>query len=122
MVRHILLTLCLAAAALCAGFALVPGEREQWTMLMRDDRNADALAILERRYDAGGRDADAVLAYYKLLMSYARVDRADEVIEAFAAAHPGNSEVLALLAKHYADTQNRPGEVAALEGLFALEP
>jgi len=52
MFRHIALIVSLTAVALAAGVAMVPGEREQWTMLVRDGRNQEALKALETRYRA----------------------------------------------------------------------
>ena len=122
MLRHILLMLALTASALAAGVAMVPREREQWTMLIRDERNEDALALLDARYRAGARDSDAVLHLYKLLMSFAEIERATRVVEDLAAERPNDSMVLALLAKHYGDIQDRPDEIRALKRLFDLSP
>lgn len=122
MWRHILLTLLLIATALTAGVALVPGQREQWTMLVRDGRNDEALRVLEARYQAGHREPDAMLQLYKLYMSFAEVAHATEVIEGLAAAQPNDVTTAALLVKHYSDTENKDGEILALERLFALSP
>lgn len=122
MRRHVLLTLLLIVAAIAVGVAIVPGEREQWTMLQRDNRNEEALAILDTRYRAGHRDADTLLQLYKLLMSFAEVSRASEVIEQFVAARPEDVQAVARLAKHYADTENVAGEEKALRRLFELSP
>ncbi|MEA2903729.1 MAG: hypothetical protein QOI12_1116 [Alphaproteobacteria bacterium] len=122
MLRHILLTLSLIGAAIAAGVAVVPGEREQWTMLIRDNRNEAALEVLDARYRAGQREPDAVLQLYRLLMSFAEIARATEIIETFAAQRPDDVVAVTLLAKHHGDTQNRHGEIAALERLFALSP
>jgi tetratricopeptide (TPR) repeat protein len=112
----------LIGSTLAAGVAIVPGEREQWTMLIRDSRHAEALEALDARYQAGRRDPDAVLALYRLLMSYAEIARATQVLETFVATRPNDAAAVAMLAKHHADTQNRPAEIAAFERLFALAP
>jgi hypothetical protein len=122
MWRHVLLMLVLVAGALAAGLAMVPGSREQWTMLVRDGRNEAALRLLDARYQAGERAPDAMLQFYRLLMAAADVPRATHVIERLAAARPGDVETLTLLARHYADTQDRDGEIGALERLYALAP
>jgi tetratricopeptide (TPR) repeat protein len=122
MRRHIALIIALTATALAAGVAVVPGEREQWTMLVRDGRNLEALKVLEANYRAGRRETDAVTHLYKLYMSLAQIEPATRVLEALVADHPGNTEALAMLAKHYADIQDRQAEVATLERLFALAP
>ena len=122
MLRHVVLTLLLITTAIAAGVAMVPGERERWTMLVRDNRNEEALDILEARYRAGHRDVDAVWRLYKLLMSFAEIARATQVIEQFVADRPGDVEAISLLAKHYGDTQNVHGEEWALERLFELSP
>lgn len=122
MRRHVVLTLFLIMAAIAAGFAMVPGERERWTMLERDNRNEEALAILDARYRAGQRDADTLLHLYKLLMSFANVARASDVIEQFVAARPDDVQAVTLLAKHCADTANVIGEEKALKRLFELSP
>jgi tetratricopeptide (TPR) repeat protein len=122
MFRHIALVICLTAAALAAGAAMVPGEREQWTMLVRDGRNKEALKTLQGLYDAGHREIDTVVNLYKLHMSFAEIDAATRVLADFVAAHPDNAETLALLAKHYADIEDKPDKVASLERLFELSP
>jgi Flp pilus assembly protein TadD len=122
MIRHIVLMVVLTVAALAAGVALVPGEREQWTMLVRDGRNEDALKFLERQYGAGRRDVDAVVHLYKLYMSFAEIKQATRIMQEFVADHPGNPEALAMLAKHYADLEDKQAEMAVLERLFELTP
>jgi tetratricopeptide (TPR) repeat protein len=122
MLRQVLFMLALIAAALVATVAMVPGEREQWTMLIRDSRNEEALALIEAHYRAGLREPSAVLQYYRLLMSFADVVRATRVIEEFVATRPRDPQGLALLAKHYDDTQNRQAEVRTLERLFEVLP
>jgi hypothetical protein len=122
MLRHVVLILLLVVAAIAVGVALVPGEREQWTMLVRDNRNDEALRLLQARYDAGDREPDAVLQLYKLDMSFAKVERATKVLEGLVAARPNDITVVALLAKHYEDIQDTDGEVRTLEQLFALSP
>ena len=107
MRRHIVLIIALTATALAAGVAMVPGEREQWTMLVRDGRNLEALKVLEANYRAGRRETDAVTHLYKLYMSLAQIEPATRVLEDLVAGHPGNTETLAMLAKHYADIQDR---------------
>jgi tetratricopeptide (TPR) repeat protein len=122
MIRHIALISCLTAVALAAGVAMVPGEREQWTMLVRDGRNVEALKVLEARYRAGRRETDAVVHLHKLYMSFAQIEQATRVMQDFVADHPGNAEALTMLARHYADIQDRPAQIAALERLFELSP
>jgi tetratricopeptide (TPR) repeat protein len=122
MLRHVILILFLIVAAMATGIALVPSEREQWTMLVRDNRNEEALRVLEARYRAGGREADAMLRLYKLEMSFAEVDRATEVLEGLVAARPKDVEAVTLLAKHYSDIENKDGERRTLERLFQLAP
>ena len=122
MFRHIALVVCLTAAALAAGLAMVPGEREQWSMLVRDGRNKEALRTLEGLYRAGHREIDTVVNLYKLHMSFAEIDAATRVMVGFVADHPDNPEALALLAKHYADIEDKPNKVAALQRLFELAP
>jgi len=122
MLRHVVFTLLLITAAIAAGVAMVPGERERWTMLVRDNRNDEALDILKASYRAGQRDADAVLQLYKLLMSLAEIAQATQVIEQFVADRPGDVEAITLLAKHHGDTQNVHGEERALRRLFELSP
>jgi tetratricopeptide (TPR) repeat protein len=122
MLRHIALIILLTLVALAAGVAMVPGEREQWTMLVRDGRNQEALKALESRYRAGNREVDAVLHLYKLYMSFAEIDNATRVVQDFARDHAKDPEVLALLAKHYNDIQDKPDEIRTLEQLFKLAP
>jgi len=122
MIRHIALVTCLTATALAAGVAMVPGEREQWTMLVRDGRNLEALKVLEARYRAGAREVDAVIHLHKLYMSFAEIDQATRVMQDFVADHPGNPEAVAMLAKHYGDIQDKQAEIATLERLFELSP
>jgi Flp pilus assembly protein TadD len=122
MLRHIALIIVLTLAALAGGVAMVPGEREQWTMLVRDGRNQEALKALDERYRAGKREMDAVLHLYKLHMSFAQIDDATRIMQEFAHDHPRDPAVLALLAKHYADIEDRPDEIRTLEQLFKLAP
>ena len=122
MIRHIALIGGLTAAALAAGVAMVPGEREQWTMLVRDGRNVEALKVLEARYRAGRRETDAVVHLHKLYMSFAQIEQATRVMQDFVGDHPGNAEALMMLARHYGDIQDRPAQIAALERLFELSP
>jgi tetratricopeptide (TPR) repeat protein len=122
MFRHIALIITLTLVALAAGVAMVPGDREQWTMLVRDGHNEDALKALEARYRAGGREVDAVVHLYKLYMSFADIDDATHIIEDFVKDHPKDPAAVAMLAKHYGDIQNKPAEVATLERLFKLNP
>src|SRR5262245_15058067 len=122
MLRHVAFTLLLIAGAIAAGIAMVPREREQWTILVRDNRDEEALKILDARYQAGGRYPYTVLQLYKLQMSFAKIGPATRVIEQFAADRPNDVEAATLLAKHYDDTQNKQGEMRALEHLFDLAP
>jgi tetratricopeptide (TPR) repeat protein len=122
MLRHVALIIALTAVALGAGVAMVPGEREQWTMLVRDGRNREAIKALEARYRAGKREVDAVLHLYKLYMSFAEIERATRVMEDFVNDHPDDPAAVALLAKHYGDIQDKPAEIRTLERLFALAP
>jgi tetratricopeptide (TPR) repeat protein len=101
---------------------MVPGEREQWTMLVRDGHNEAALKILRAQYQSGRRDADAVMHLYKLYMAFAEIEPATHVLEEFVADHPGNADALALLAKHYGEIQDTGAKVAILERLFELAP
>src|SRR5882757_2216627 len=120
MFRHIILVVGLLVSAVVAGFVLVPSEREQWAMLVRDSRNADALQLFETGYREGRRDPIIVLELYRLLMSFAEIEKATQVIEDFAASRGSNVEAITLLARHYANTQNRSGEIRSLERLFEL--
>src|SRR3954454_10062335 len=122
MLRHVLLIIGLSASALAAGVAMVPGEREQWTMLVRDGRNGEAVKALEAQYQAGRRNADAVVHLYRLYMSFAKVEQATRVMQEFAADHADNPEILAMLARHYNDIQDNPAAIATLERLFELAP
>jgi tetratricopeptide (TPR) repeat protein len=122
MWRHIALMVCLAAGALFAGVAMVPGEREQWTMLVRDGHNEEALKIVRAHYESGRRDVDAVMHLYKLHMAFAEIEPATRVLEDFAADHPRNADALTMLAKHYRDIQDTGAEIATLERLFELSP
>jgi len=122
MFRHIALITVLTAVALAAGVAMVPGEREQWTMLVRDGRNQDAVKALEARYRAGKREVDAVLHLYKLYMSFAEIDRATRVMQGFVADRPNDPAAVSLLARHYGDIQDKRAEVRTLERLFELAP
>ena len=122
MIRHIALITCLTVAALATGVAIVPGEREQWTMLVRDGRNEEALKTLEAHYQAGRHEIDALVHLHKLYMSFADIARATRVMQTLVADHPGNPEAIALLARHYGDIQDKGNEVATLERLFELSP
>src|SRR5262249_59526393 len=120
MLRHIALIFSLTVVALAAGYAMVPGEREQGPRLVRDGRNQEALKALEGRYRAGKREVDAVLHLYKLYMSFADIDAATRIMEDFVHDHPNDPQVVGLLAKHYGDIQDKPAEVRALNRLFEL--
>jgi hypothetical protein len=122
MIRHIVLIAGIAAGALAAGVAMVPGEHEQWTMLVRDGRNQQALKVLETRYRAGHREVDAVIHLYRLYMAVADVDQASRLLQEFVADHPDNVEALGMMASHFAAIEDKPGEVAVLERLFELAP
>ena len=122
MLRHIALIVSLTAAALAAGVAMVPGDREQWTMLVRDGHNEEAVKALEARYRAGKRDVDAVLHLYKLYMSFAEIDQATRIMRDFVADHPADPAAIAMLAKHYGDIQDKQAQMRTLEGLFELSP
>jgi len=122
MLRHIALMTMLTAAALAAGVAMVPGEREQWTMLVRDGRNQEAIKALESRYRAGKREVDAVIHLYKLYMSFADIDQATRVMQGFVADHPDDPAAVGLLARHYGEIQDKRAEIRVLERLFELSP
>lgn len=120
--RHIALMLGTAIIAVAAGIVTVPGPREQWTMLVRDERNDEALEILQQRYAAGERDPEAMLQLYKLLMSLAKIDEATRIIEEIVTRRPNDASGLAELAKHYEHTQDFDGEMRTLERLVVLQP
>jgi Flp pilus assembly protein TadD len=122
MFRHIALIVSLTLVALAAGYAMVPGEREQWTMLVRDGRNQEAIAALEERYRAGKRELDAVLHLYKLYMAFADIDKATGIMRDFIADRPDDPAALAMLAKHYGDIQDKSAEIRTLEHLFEVAP
>jgi hypothetical protein len=122
MFKHIVLIVSLTCIALAAGVAMVPGDREQWTMLMRDGHNEQALKVLEAHHNAGQRDADTVLHLYKLYMSFADIDQATRIMRGFVADRPGDPAALTLLAKHYGDIQDKRDEIATLEELFKVAP
>jgi hypothetical protein len=44
------------------------------------------------------------------------------VLQDFVAAHPDNTEAVAMLAKHYGDIQDKQEEIVTLERLFELSP
>src|SRR5690242_19938649 len=114
MFKHIALIVALTIVALGAGIALVPGEREQWTMLVRDGRHQEALRVLEHRYQQGHREADAVVHMHKLYMAMANIEQATRVLENFVTDRPSDPEVLTLLARHYGDIQDKRNEVRIL--------
>jgi tetratricopeptide (TPR) repeat protein len=122
MFKHIALIVALTIVALAAGIALVPGEREQWTMLVRDGRYQEALRLLESRYRQGHREADAVVHMHKLYMAMADIERATRVMENFVADRPSDPQALSLLARHYADIQDKRDEIGILERLFEIDP
>ena len=122
MFRHIALIISLTAVALAAGVAMVPSEREQWTMLVRDGRNQEAIAALEARYRAGNRETDAVLHLYKLYMAFAEIDQATRIMRDFVTDRPDDPAAVAMLAKHYGDIQSKGAEIRTLERLFELAP
>jgi Tetratricopeptide repeat len=122
MFRHIALIVSLTAVALAAGVAMVPGEREQWTMLVRDGRNQEAIAALEAHYRAGKRETDAVLHLYKLYMAFAEIEQATRIMRDFVTDRPQDPAAVALLAKHFGDVQDKRAEMGALERLFELAP
>ena len=122
MFRHIALIITLTAVALAAGVAMVPSEREQWTMLVRDGRNQEAIAALEARYRAGNRETDAVLHLYKLYMAFAEIDQATRIMRDFVTDRPDDPAAVAMLAKHYGDIQSKGAEIRTLERLFELAP
>jgi tetratricopeptide (TPR) repeat protein len=122
MLRHILFIGVVAVLALASGVAMVPGEREQWTMLVRDGRNQEALALLEARYAAGRRESDAVVHLYRLYMGLAEIEKATRVMQEFTAEKPDDPQRLEMLARHYADIQDTPAETRALQALFELQP
>src|ERR1700730_9136875 len=103
MFRHIALVICLTAAALAAGVAMVPGEREHWTRRVRAGRKKEALKTLQGLDRAGHREIDTVVNLYKLYMSFAEIEAAARVMADFRGDHPENPEALAMLAKHYSD-------------------
>lgn len=122
MFRHIVLIVVLTVIALAAGVALIPGEREQWTMLVRDRHHQEAIRVLESRYRQGHREMDAVLHMHKLYMALADTERATRVMETFADDRPGDPAALTLLARHYGEVQDKAGAIRTLERLFELEP
>src|SRR5262249_2941512 len=122
MFRHIVLIVSLTLVALAAGYAMVPGEREQWTMLVRDGRNQEAIAALEQRYRAGKRELDAVLHLYKLYMAFADIDNATRIMRDFVAERPNDPAALGMLAKHYGEIQEKTAEIRTLEHLFEVAP
>src|SRR5215813_837342 len=122
MFRHIALIVSLTLVALAAGVAMVPGEREQWTMLVRDGRNQEAVAALEELYRGGKREVDAVLHLYKLYMAFADIDHATRIMRDFVADHPDDPAALTLLARHYGDIQDKVAEIRTLERLFQVAP
>jgi hypothetical protein len=122
MFRHIALIVSLTLVAIAAGVAMVPGEREQWTMLVRDGRNQEALAALEALYRAGRRNTDAVLHLYKLYMAVGEIELATRVLRDFVADHASDPATVTLLARHYGDIQNKTAEIDTLERLFELAP
>jgi tetratricopeptide (TPR) repeat protein len=122
MFRHIVLIVSLTLIGLAAGVALIPGEREQWTMLVRDGHHQDAIRVLESRYRHGHREMDAVLHMHKLYMAIANIERATGVMENFVTDRPGDPAALTLLARHYGDIQDKRGEIRILERLFEVEP
>jgi hypothetical protein len=62
------------------------------------------------------------MGLYKLMLSFAEIEGATHLIEDLVATRPDDPAAVTLLAKHYGDTQNRHGEIAALERLFELSP
>ena len=123
MFRHIALIVALTAVALAAGVAMVPGEREQWTMLVRDGRNQEAITALETRYSAGKREVDAVLHLYKLYMAFAEIDQATRIMRDFVTDRPDDPAAVAMLAKHYGDIQNKARrDRARSNGCSSLRP
>lgn len=104
-----------------AGLLLVPADREQFSMLIKDHDLANALVVAQRRYAAGDHDEETLLAIYELNSEIGDVRAATAALEEYAAQHTDDPEALLELADHYRTIQEPDRRVAILEDVAALD-
>jgi hypothetical protein len=118
MIRYAVPALA-AAAALAAGFALVPGAWENAYMNMRDRNYGAAQTALERKFQDGDRSRPTVFPLSELYVRAGQIDKAIEVLSAYAALHPGERDVTERVAALLIEAQRAPQALEELEKLAA---
>lgn len=102
------------AAALAAGFAMLPGNEVRVAMLERDGHSREALALLEDRYASGDRNYRILYQMVALHENEGNAARAGEILNEMVAQRPRDIVLRRRITKFYRDTQNASAMTAAL--------
>ncbi len=106
---HGLAMTLLVAAALAAGWVMLPGDAERIAMLELDGKNREALRILEARHAAGDRRHRTLFQLQALYEQFGDLPKARQMLEMLAEARPRDAQVQRQLATFYKMTQDGAG-------------
>lgn len=109
------------AAAIVAGWLLLPGDAERIAMLERDGHDKEALAILEQRFGAGDRRQRTLFQMQRQYELSGDLAKAREMLELLAAARPRDLSVLRQLAYYYKQTEDADAYIRTLESQIGVK-
>lgn len=116
---HHLVMHALFLAALVLGWLMLPGDAERIAMLIRDGRNAEALALLEARFEGGDRRQHTLHELVALYEKFGDVAKARRTLELMVEVRPRDRALVRRLQQLYRETGDTPALIAALEASIA---
>jgi hypothetical protein len=119
---HRFFLLVVAIAAVVAGVMLRPNTEEHVTMLIRDGQLETAEEEIRYEIQAGNDSPVLLFQLYKLLRRTGEIVQARQVLVAYLAAHPDDTEQLAALADMYLEDGRVEAFHSTLEDIVARQP
>lgn len=117
---HTIIMSAIFAGALVVGYLLLPGANERIAMLQQDGHNQQAMALLEKRFNAGDRSQRTMFQLQRLYEQRGDLANAQQLLELLAQQRPKDPQIQRQLALFYKQTQNEPAYLQALERQLAV--
>jgi len=115
-----LFIICIAAVVV--SFLLLPTSPETGFMFLRDKQYERSYERFRDLYESGDRSRDVVIPMVNLLLEYAQIDHALELMEEYADRHPDSVDTLQYLAKIYKETNHSYEYLRTLEKIYEMQP
>ena len=104
----------LFSGALALAWLILPGEAERIAMLERDGKGREALALLERRFDAGDRNQRTLFQMQLYYETFGELEKSRKMLEMMAELRPRDPQIHRRLAQFYKQTQDVEAQLGAL--------